>query len=356
LKAAKKDTGFAINCLYHLHVVKTDGKSESVLPTVEEFITQINKPEELTIAGNIYRILNKEQVETVAEKCVDILNGLKGKTVDNVVYQSAQFFVKDDPAKRKVYVESVCNSPLLWRSGVTAEGHYTSFTYLNVTSFIRRIYLDKESLLVIYHRLQESLDKLADYGKKHGFLPSLGDIDGLLAEMLSFMNYYRGRLKEQEDFERTYVKAQETLRAVSGVKDVDDGLLSIYEEEVRDALNFVYQNRDTLTHKDIVHYVNVIINRVLLRNSDGLDTCIAYLRLYLNENMIGKGDVSLMEGLVGVLNRYDKDIAQECNMNVVMTTRNLSKIGKTLRKFGYESEGIDYWIDLQSSGRFVMNF
>ena len=72
--------------------------------------------------------------------------------------------------------------------------------------------------------------------------------------------------------------------------------------------------------------------------------------------MIGKGDVSLMEGLVSVLNRYDKDIAQECNMNVFMTTRDLSKIGKTLRKFGYESEGIDYWIDLQSSGRFVMNF
>lgn len=356
LKAAKKDTGFAINCLYHLHVVKTDGKEESLLSTVEEFIAQINEPEELTIAGNIYRILNKEQVETVAEKCVNILNGLKGKTVDEVVYQSAQFFVKDNPAKRKVYVESVCNSPLLWRSGVTAEGYYTSFTYLNVTSFIRRIYLDKESLLVIYHRLQESLDKLADYGKKHGFFPTLGDIDGLLAEMLSFMNYYRGRLKEQEDFERTYVKAQETLRAVSGVKDVDDGLLSIYEEEVRDALNFVYQNRDTLNHKDIVHYVNVIINRVLLRNSDGLDTCIAYLRLYLVENMIGKGDVSLMEGLVSVLNRYDKDIAQECNMNVVMTTRDLSKIGKTLRKFGYESEGIDYWIDLQSSGRFVMNY
>ena len=82
-----------------------------------------------------------------------------------------------------------------------------------------------------------------------------------------------------------------------------------------------------------MHYVNVIINRVLLRNSDGLDTCIAYLRLYLAENMIGKGDVSLMEGLVGVLNRSDKDIAQECNMNVVMTTRDLSKIGKTLRKF-----------------------
>lgn len=356
LTRAKKDTGFSINCLYHLHVVKTDGKGQDISTVLEEFITQLQEPEELTIAGNIYRILNEEQVELVANRCVKLLNELKGKSVDKVVYQSAQFFVKDDPAKRKVYVDSVCNSPLLWRSGVTSEGHYTSFTYLNVTSFIRRIYLDKESLLALYHKMQESLDKLVNYGKKYSSFPVLGDIDGLLSEMLSFMNYFRDRLRDQEDFAATYTKAQNTLREVSGVKDLEEGLLSMYEEEVRDALNFIYQNRDTLAHKEIVHYVDIILNRVLLRNSDGLDTCIAYLRLYLKEYLIGKDDSGQMEGLVSILNRYDKDTAQSCNMNLVMTTREMSKIGKVLKKYGYISEGIDYWINLQSSGRFMTNF
>ena len=357
LKFAKKDTSFAINCLYYLNVVKTDGRNnEELAKAVKVFICHIDKPEELTIAGNIYRLLTEEQKEQVAEKCVNILNELKEKVVDNVVYQSAQFFVKDDPEKRKVYVESICNSPLLWKNGIKAEGLYTSFTYLNVTSFMRRIYLDKESLSIIFFRLKESLNQLFEFGEKHKSYPILGDVDGLLAEMLSFLNYYRERLKDQADYSEIYSKVQSIMREVGGIKDTEDGLLSLQEEELRGALNFIYTNRDTLTHKDIVHYANVVITRLLLRNSDGLNTCIGYLRLYINDGLIGKDDETLMEGLVSVLNRYDKDTAQDCNMNLVMTTRDLSKIAKTLKKFGYSSEGIEYWINLQISGRFVTNF
>ena len=356
LRDAKKDTGFAINCLYYLHVVKGDGRnSQSVANAVQEFIAQIEKPEELTIAGNIYRLLTKEQIELVANKCVGILKDCMGKKIDKVVYQSAQFFVKDDPEMRKVYLESVCKSPILWKSGVTKEGHYTSFTYLHVTSFIRRIYLDKESLLIIYNRLKDSVEQIEEFNKAHKSIPLLGDLDGLFAEMLSFLNYYRNRLSELSGFDETYVKVQSLLRAVSGVNNTDEGLLSPYEEELRDALGFIYVNRDTLTHQEIVHYVNIIINRTLLRNSDGLDTCLGYLRLYLNDGLIGKDDNVLMEGLVSVLKRYDKETAQECNMNLVMVTRDMSKIGMSLRKMGYTSEGIDYWIQLQASGRFMTN-
>ena len=357
LKFAKEDTSFAINCLYHLNVVKTDGRNnEELANAVKVFIYHIDKPEELTIAGNIYRLLTEEQKEQVAEKCVNILNKLKGKTVNNVVYQSVQFFVKNDPEKRKVYIESVCNSPLLWENGVKVKGFYTSFTYLNVTGFMRRIYIDKESLSFIFFRLKESLNQLFEFGEKLKSYPILGDVDGLLAEMLSFLNYYRERLKEQADYSETYSKVQSIMREVGGIKDTEDGLLSLQEEELRGALSFIYTNRDTLTHKDIVHYANIVITRLLLRNSDGLNTCIGYLRLYINDGLIGKDDETLMEGLLSVLNRYDKDAAQDCNMNLVMTTRDLSNIAKMLKKFGYSSEGIEYWINLQTSGRFVTNF
>lgn len=357
LRLAKQDTSLAINCLYHMHVAKADGRdNEGLSNAIKEFIPQIKQPEELTIAGNIYRILSEDQIAQVADICVGLLCLLKGQAIDKVVYQSAQFFVKDDPEKRKVYVESVCKSPLLWKSGVTAEGHYTSFTYLSVTSFMRRIYIDKESLFIIYSRLQESLNSIVEFNEKHNSFPVLGDLDGLLSEMLSFLNYYRERLRDFPDLNKTYETAQNTLREVSGLKDTEEGLLSIYEEEVREAMSFIYINRDTLTHKEITHYVNIIINRLLLRNSDGLDSCIAYLRLFLNEGLIGKDDSTLMEGLVSVLNRYDKVISQNCNMNLVITTRDMAKIGKTLKKYGYSSDGIDYWIKLQASGRFVTNF
>lgn len=357
LRNSKKDTGFAINCLYYLHVDKKDANGNPELDNaVSEFVSQIEKPEEITIAGNIYRIITDEQKEMASSKCVGILLQTLGQSIDKVVYQSAQFFVKDDAAKRKIYIDSVCKSPLLWKSGVTPEGHFTSFTYLELTSFIRRIYLDKGSLYFIFGELRGSLENVEKFIEKHGTLPLLGGLEGLLSEMLSFMNYYKKRLEEIPNFHEVYSQAKKTLQAVSGVKDTEEGLLSIYEEELKEALKYIYVNRDTLSKKEIVSYVNIIVNRVLFRNSDGLDTCTAYLRLFLNEGLIGKDDEAIMKGLVCVLERYNKDIAQKCNMDLVMTTRDMAKIGKTLKKYGYSSNGIDYWIKLQGSGRFVTNF
>lgn len=357
LKDAKKDTGFAINCLYYMHVVKGDGvNNEELTRAVTEFCSNIDKPEEITIAGNIHRLLDKGQIELASQKCVMMLRNSSGNSIERVVYQSAQFFVKDNPEKRKIFVESVCNSPLLWKSGITPEGHYTSFTYLKLTSFIRRIYIDKETLFIIYERLKDSLDAIVRFGEKHKSFPFLGDLDGLLSEMLSFMNYFMNRLAIAPDYYKVYNTAQRIMREISGVNNIEDGLLSQYEEELKKALSFIYKNRDSLTHKDIVRYANIVINRALMQNSDGLDTCIGYLRLYMEEGLIGKDDEALMEEVVNILNRYNKDTAQECNMNLVMTTQDMSKIGKILKKFGYKSEGIDYWIKLQNSGRFVTNF
>ena len=93
-----------------------------------------------------------------------------------------------------------------------------------------------------------------------------------------------------------------------------------------------------------------------MRNSDGLDSCVAYLRLYLENGLIDKEDESLMAGLVSILDKFSKEIAQDCNMELVMTTRDLAKIGKKLTKYGFKSEGIKYWVDFHKSGRFVTNF
>lgn len=357
LTNSKKDTGFAINCLYYLHVLKRDrNNNQSLLRTVSEFVTSIDKPEEITIAGNIYRILTDEQKNEVAEKCVEILRQNQGVSIETVVYQSAQFFVKDDAVKRKIYIESVCNSPLLWNNGIAADGHFSTFDFLKVTGFVRRIRIDKQALLIIYDKMKVSLDELNDFFTKHKSLFLLGNVDGLVAEMLSFLNYFEKRLRTEKDYDDYYNKTKSFLQKITGVKNTEDGLLSQYEDDLRDAMSFIYVNREVLSHKEVVSYASIIVNRVLLRNGDGLDSCIDYLRLYFEGEIIGKDDEALMNGLVGILDRYNKDIAQNCNMNVVMVTNDMAKIGKMLKKIGYSSNGIDYWMNLKNSGRFMTNF
>ena len=357
LNNSKKDTRFAINCLYYLEVYRRDGKdNHTLIKAVSEFVTGIDTAEEITIAGNINRIFTVQQRRVVAEKCVTILRQMQGESIEKVVYQSAQFFVKDDTERRKVYIESVRNSPLLWNNGITEDGHFGSFDYLKVTGFIHHIRIDKQSLSVIYDKMKASLNKLMDSYSRHHSLPFFGDIDGLVTEMLSFMNHLEKRLSVEKDFDEVYHRTKSFLQKITGVSNTEDGILSQYEDDLRDAMNFIYVNRDVLSHKEIVHYAGMIINRVLLKNGDGLDSCIDYLRLYLEGELIGKDDEALMNGLVAILDRFNKDIAQECNMDLVMVTRDMAKIGKTLKKIGYSSAGIDYWLHLQTSGRFMSNF
>lgn len=357
LEQAKKDAVFSINCLYYLKIEKRDGKgNKKINDTIDGFISSISLPEEITIAGNISKILTEKQKNTVANKCVDVFRENMGKKIDSVVYHSAQFFIKNDSNKRKVYLGSVCNSPLLWNNGISSGGSMSSFTYLKVTNFIHRIYIDQESLNKIYNQMQESLDKVLLSFNTHKTLPFIGDFDGLLSEMLSFLNHFESRLKTRSNYSETYEKVKYYLQEMSGVRDIEDGLYSVYESDLRDAMNYIFVNRDTLTHKEIVHYSGIMINRVLMRNSDGLDSCVAYLRLYLENGLIDKEDELLMAGLVSILDKFSKEIAQDCNMELVMTSRDLAKIGIKLTKYGFKSEGIKYWVDFHKSGRFVTNF
>lgn len=351
----KTDHTFTINCLYYLHVVPTDSKGNVALKNlIDEFVDSISDPYEVNVAGNLHRILTEEQKGKVAEKCAELLSKEK---IPDLVYQTSQFFVKDDKEKRQLFITSVCRNPLLWNNGVMENGQgMTDFHYLKLSRYTKRIHFDRDALVVIYEKMKASANKLLGYVDIHGSMSFIADVDGLLSEMVTFMNAFKSKLKTQPDYDSVYETINKAYHQISGFGSVEEGLLSEYEQELKNALSFIQANSGVFAHKEILDYVNVILNRILLRNSDGLDTCIAYLRLFLNEGLIGNNDTAIMEGLLSVLNRYDKTTAQNCNMDLVLTTQNMAKIGKTLKKFGCSSDGIDYWIGLQASGRFMTNF
>ena len=355
LRSLKVDFSFAINCLYYLHVVPSDLKGDEALTArLDKFIDGISEPEEISVAGNMYRILSEKQRSIVADKSAEML---AKQTIPDEVYRTTQFFVKYDKEKRQQFVASVCRNPLLWNNGVLNDGAGMEvFHYLKLSGYMERVRFDKDSIVEIYEKMKASANKLLAYIDMHKGMTFIADVDGLLSEMLTFLNTYRSRLSSRSDYDGIYETISKAYHEVSGFNSIEEGLLSEYEEELKNALSYIYENKRVFTHNQMSDYANIIINRVLLRNSDGLDICIAYLRLFLNEKLIGKADNTLIEGLVNVLNRYDKDSAQNCNMDLVMATRDMATIGKVLQKYGYSSTGIDYWIKLRASRRFMTNF
>lgn len=355
IRNVRTDNTFTINCLYYLHIVPTDIKGNDDLKNIlDEFVDGISDPYEVNVAGNMYRILTEEQKGKVAEKCVGLLSKEK---IPDLVYQTSQFFVKDDKEKRQLFVASVCKNLLLWNNGVMDNGQgVTDFQYLKLSRYTKRIYFDQASIVEIYEKMKTSANKLLSYMDIHESISFISDVDGLMSEMVTFMNTFKSKLKAQSDYDMVYETISKAYHEISGFGSVEEGLLSEYEEELKNALSFIQANAGMFTHKELLGYVNIVINRVLLRNSDGLDTCIAYLRLFLNEGLISANDEEAVDGLIKILDRYKKEDVQSYNMDLVLSARCMERIAKFLKKEGKSSVGTDYWIAFGKSSRFYSNF
>ena len=357
LAHAKADYGFAINCFYYLSIKPTDIHDNRQLPVaIDRFIDEIENPSELNIAGNMYQLLTVEQKKTIVGKCRMLLTE-KSNDIDDLAYHASQFFVKDDVQLRRLFVESVCNNPRLWDNGITEGGGFSSQTsFLKLSAFTRRIRFDQNSVILIYNKLKNSANQVLGKIRSCGEIPFLTDFDDLLSEMLTFLNDFKNELEKQDDYKEVYGKISQAYYQLRGVGSIGDGLLSEYDEDVSSSLKFIQGNARSLTRKKLVGYFNLIINRVLMRNSDGLDICIAYLWYFLKEGFITMEDEEVVKGLLHILDRYEKENVQNCNMDLVLTARSCAKIANKLKSKGYVSKGIDYWIGFQKSSRFYCNF
>lgn len=356
LTHVKEDTGFAINCFYYLHAIPEDLKgNEGLNAVVERFVNEISTPDELNVAGNIYRLLTSEEKIICAQKCLALLSEETSK-ITNLVYHVSQFFVKDNPEMRAVFIKSICESPLLWKNGVMGANEYADFTYLKLSEITRRIYIDQASLVYIFEQLKIKGRELIDFTERHNDSPFFSDTDGLLSEMITFLRQYEKRLFKEEGYFEILDRVSEAYHKVSGLNKIEDGLLSEYEEDVRKSLNYITANKDTLTPKELNQFFDIVINRVLMRNSDGLDLCIAYLWYYLKTGLIGIENERLISGLLRILDRYEKPDVQECNMDLVSTARHLGKIAEYLSRKDFKSDGVMYWKRFKRKSHFHSNF
>ena len=356
LKHVKDDTGFVINCLYYLHVLPSDMKgNDALISVVNEFVYGISTPTEMNVAGNIYRLLNDEQKAVCAEKCVVMLSD-RSNIIPDLVYQVSQFFVKEDPEKRLVFVTSICNNPLLWKNGIIGKNGFGDFKYLKLSGYSRRIYIDQLSLILIFEKLKASAKEIMAFKESHSNLFFLSDTDGLLSEMLTFLNNFEERLSKYEGYYEIRDAINRTYQEISGLKNTEDGLLSEYEADINKSLKYIDANRETLNHPELMSYLDIIIKRVMLRNGDGLDLCISYLRYFLKLKLITIEDIDILRGLIRILDRYTKEDLENCNMDLVSAARDLGKIAEFLKEKGFNSEGINYWNLFKKSSRFYSNF
>ena len=217
--------------------------------------------------------------------------------------------------------------------------------------------IEKNELMIIYERLKTSADEVVKFIERHhDDMPFYSDTEGLLREMITFLRQNEKGLFREEGYYEVLGRVSEAYRKVSGLGNVEDGLLSEYEEDVKKSLGYITANIKLFAPNEQERLFDIIINRVLLKNSDGLDTCIGYLWYYLNKRYVSTDNERLTDGLIRILDRYEKSDMQECNMDLVMTARYMGKMATILSGKGFKSKGIDYWKRFKRTSRFYSNF
>lgn len=345
---------FAINCLYY---IRHGGlkKDEKLTKALHGFILNISKPWQIAVVGNLFSLLSSDDRKMMRQR---ILWLLEKESFDDVSFKSAQAFIApDDSELQSKMINAICRSPFLWKTGVHEDGHYSSVNaqFLSVTSYNELIF-PEEAIISIYEKLRESVSTIISskvFDSQFYYIMSLEDV---LLEMLTFLHQNWKKLKSQKDYDDVMAKVESIYNRTVDNHSLEDGLLSIYAEELVVALDFIEKNREEFEHGRLVKLIDLILNRILLMNSDGLDRCIRTIRYLLHDGLLTVNDTVEMNLIVMILDRTTPEKLNECNLNLAHATNNLSAIAALMEKRRFESKGITYWKTFVNNKRYYTNF
>ena len=277
LTHCRDEESFAVNSLYYIRHEGLEEGNEKLSQAINEFISALIHPWQIAVAGNVMSMLTAAQKDVVRQKISEMLDT---KVFNDLSFGSAQHFIAaEDYVLRDKYVNSILRSPLLWKTGILEDGHYSSAgeSFLSVTSYTS-IRFTTSAIVSIYQRLKECLAKICSSRVFQTPFYHIMSLEGVLLEMLTFLDQNSAVLDIQSDFEEIISRVRDTYRKTQDVHSVEEGLLSIYPEELQSALDYLYSNRKEISHDRFISLMNLVLNRVLLMNNEGVDKCLRKIR------------------------------------------------------------------------------
>lgn len=353
----EKNDYVAINSLYCIRKEGLNVENEKLAQAVDEFVSSISKPWQIAVAGNVYFLLNSKQKKTIKRRISKMLDM---EEFDDVSYSSSLHFISTssslEAALKEKLTRSISKNPLLWQTGISSDGHASSgaqFLHLSTYSVLS---FSDATTITIYKKLKDSLSLIQSCHVFDSRFYHLMPLEDVLLEMQTFLHQHRDSLDKQSDFVEVNNLVAQFYKRTLDYHSVEDGLLSKYDVELESALKFLYRNRHEMERIRMIKLVNLVLHRLLMMNSDGLDKCLRYVRFLLEDGSLTQDDQEQMEVLVMILNRVTPDKLNTCNLNLAHATNNLSSIAQQLLQKGYDSSGIRFWQEYPNRNRYYSSY
>lgn len=346
LANAKSNIDATIDYLYNTaNHIKNFEINYELRVAIDSFINQINSPDELNIAGNIYSLLNSSNKKNLESLIKDFLN--KDNITERVIELSAYFAKKENPDICEAVKKAIINYPL-WETELKSGGFEDGMRlsqYYNIISF------NNNEIQDIYNRLKTNFDGLVRSGLV--YKNSIFSFNVILSEMHSFLVRFQpvlhnqfGYLKLKEDVYSELIKQRK-------YENIDEAILSDSLDVIKNALDQLYY--ETI-HSEVVPKIDdvyLIIDRILFKKEVALIYCLGFINFYLKKFYKKKDVPHLMKcKFHKILKIYRKEELIRLELEIPRAVRYLIYISDILNDWNEKSEDISYWQNLKKQKRF----
>lgn len=172
----------------------------------------------------------------------------------------------------------------------------------------------------------------------------------VLSNMLIFTKHIRKKFGYDTEIEtainRLLVEKRGFMHPYEGLASSD------YDKVVEAAWMLSEKVRETNVEEHLTE-VGLLLNRVLLQQKEGLESCVAlaaYLTKEYSESMVK----AFAKVLIEILKKYCDDLDyRTLKINLPPVMKNIRLIAEGLKEQGIEVKPVEYWLDDEKANRFV---
>jgi hypothetical protein len=319
---------------------------------INSFIENIEEDADFMVAGNIFNLLTKEQLNNIANK---IKTRNTEKKINSRALRTMSFFAAQDSEICKVYKKIILNSPYLWHNGLKNEDSATPPNFINIDDISKNIKWNKSELSQIYSSLCHSFERL----RNSSFLVDRDDsffsntYVSLLDKMYSFLIKNKEFLSTKKNYNQIITDIENTYITKRGFTQINEALISDDHSIVINGVNLLIREIELWGWDGHEKLFNLLINRILLKNREAFLYCLSsivyLLKYYTNESVINNHipELSLIIQIY-----QDEDLILDMKLNKAETYYYMIKIAEFLKNKSIDSDYINFWIDLQKTKRF----
>lgn len=354
------DQRTVIQYLYEINfnkVVKKQGSSigaklnkDAIKTIVDTIPTTLDL---LFIIGNVFFTLNKKQQDYIHR----ILTEIKDFNTDSErIWRIFLSLAKGDFYIISKIKSEILKSSKLWDAGFTSTGGLSnSNAYISLYSLRKfknnyGIVWEQDELIIIYHKMIDTLTKIEDWTKSHTPF-SLAEFKRIAEEMSWFLSYEKERLQRIIGFALIIERVEKLFVKEKQYQEIIQGLLSHEKNEFTSALNEVsYQIYNYHKFKEHRFHIQTIINKLLLKTEPGLAEAFGTLSDWLLEFRKEKVLKQYQYMFEELLLTYSKNSPE--NIDLPFLEENMIKVAFILKLWGSNNEIIFKYLALLENSRF----